>query len=55
MGEYGSPYRELSFLKFLFRPSFLDGGGMFLEVKILKNVDPIWDFHPNYFPKFINL
>ena len=49
MGEYGSPYRELSFLNFFFRPSFLDGGGMFLEVKILKNFDPIWDFQPNFF------
>ena len=24
---------------------------MFLEVKILKDFDPIWGFHPNFFSK----
>ena len=26
-------------------------GGMFLEVKFLKNFDPIWGFHPKFFFK----
>ena len=51
MGEYGSTYRKSDLFVIFFRPSFLDGGGMFLEVKILENFDPIWGFHPNFFFK----
>ena len=39
---------EIRFFEFFFRPSFQDDGGMFLEVKILKNFDPIWGFHPKF-------
>ena len=39
---------ELFILKIFFRQSFLHDGGMFLEVKILKNFDPIWGFHPKF-------
>ena len=34
-----------------FRQSFLHDGGSFLEVKIFKNHDPIWGFHPKFFFK----
>ena len=51
MGEYGSTYRKSDLFEIFFRPSFLDGGGMFLGVKILENCDPIWGFQPNIFFK----
>ena len=38
---------EIRFLKF-FLGIFPYGGGMFLEVKFLKNFDSIWGFHPKF-------
>ena len=42
------------FLNFFFAHHFRMMGGIFLEVKILKNFDPIWGFHPNFFFKIHN-
>ena len=39
------------FFEIFFRPSFLDGGEMFLELKILEIFDPILGFHLNIFLK----
>ena len=45
---------EISFFWKFFHPYNKDGGGMFLEVKIMEIFDPIWGFQPNFFSKFIN-
>ena len=39
---------EVRFFENFFLGIFLYGGGMFLEVKILENSDPIWGFHPKF-------
>ena len=37
----------LFFFEIFFRQLSQDDGGMFLEVKIFENFDPILNFHPN--------
>ena len=39
---------SLNIFEIFFRQCFQDAGGMFLEVKIFKNFDPIWGFDPKF-------
>ena len=45
------PNPKSGYFEIFFHQFFRYDGERLLEVKILKNVDPIWGFHPNFFSK----